>query len=51
MRMYKQQDMASAMTQVYQHTPKEMNQAFVDYVGLFKIDKVLEQRMEALLSE
>ena len=51
MRMYKQQDMVSAMIQVYKQTPKEMNQAFTNYIGLFKNDKVLEQRMEDLLSE
>lgn len=49
MRMYKQQDMAAAMVQVYQKSPAEMNQAFTDYVRLFKIDEVLGQRMESLL--
>lgn len=49
-RMYKQQDMAVAMTQVYHKTPEELNQAFTDYVRLFRIDGVLEQRMEMLLS-
>lgn len=49
--MYRQQDMTQAMTEVYRQTPEELNCAFVDYVGLFKIDPVLEQRMEALLVE
>lgn len=49
LRFYKQQDSASAMVQVYQKTPVEMNRAFTDYVRLFRIDEVLEQRMEDLL--
>lgn len=50
MRFYKQQDMISAMVQVYRRTPAEMNHAFTDYVRLFRIDEVLEQRMADLLS-
>ena len=50
LKMYKQQDMTSAMAQVYQKTPEELNQAFTDYVRLFRIDEGLEQRMEMLLS-
>ena len=46
---YKQQNMASSMEHIYQKTPAEMNQAFVDYVRLFQLDRVLEQRMETLL--
>lgn len=49
MRMFKQQDMPSAMAEVYDKTPAEMNQAFTDYVRLFGIDEDLEQRMEDLL--
>lgn len=51
LRMYAGQDMAQAVTQVYGQTPKELNRAFADYVGLFRNDPVLEQRMEALLAE
>lgn len=50
LRFYNQQDMASAMEQVYQRTPPEMNQAFADYVRLFPIDQTLSQRMEELLN-
>ena len=41
--------MEVAMIQVYQKTPEELNQAFADYVRLFRIDEVLEQRMERKL--
>lgn len=51
MRMYKQQDMVMAMMQVYKQTPKELNQAFTDYISLFRSDKALEQRMEELLTK
>lgn len=51
MRMYAQQDMRQAMMEVYGQTPDKLNCAFVDYVALFRIDPVLEQRMEALLVE
>jgi len=49
MRMFKQQDMPSAIVEVYGKTTAEMNREFADYVRLFKIDKNLEQRMEDLL--
>ena len=45
MQMYRQQNMAEAMMQVYHRTPAELNQAFMDYVRLFRIDEVLEKRM------
>ena len=51
MQMYKQQNMAEAMMRVYQKTPEELNKAFTDYVRLFRIDDVLEQRMESLMKE
>lgn len=51
LRMYQQQDMTQAMTEVYGQTPEQLNGAFVDYVALFRVDPVLEQRMEALLVE
>lgn len=50
MQMYKQQNMAEAMLLVYQNTPKGLNKAFTDYVQLFGIDEMLEQRMESLLN-
>lgn len=49
MQMFKQQDMPSAMAEVYGKTAVEMNQAFIAYVRLFRIDENLEQRMEDLL--
>lgn len=50
MRFYEQQDMASAMVQVYHKTPAEMNRAFSSYVSMFRIDEILEQRMDDLLN-
>ena len=49
-RFYEQQDMASAMVQVYHKTPAEMNRAFSSYVSMFRIDEILEQRMDDLLN-
>ena len=51
MQLYRQQDIAAGMVQVYGKEPAELNQAFADYVGLFSIDPVLEQRMAELLNE
>lgn len=51
MRMFKQQDMSSAMVKVYGKTAAEMNQDFSDYVRLFRNDEVLERRMADLLSQ
>lgn len=51
MRMYRRTDAAAAMQAVYGRTPEELNLAFTEYVRMFRIDEVLEQRMEALLSE
>ena len=48
MQMYRQQNMSDAMVQVYHRTPAELNQAFMDYVRLFRIDEVLEKRMHEL---
>lgn len=50
MQMYKQKNIAEAMPLVYQKTPEELNKAFTDYVRLFGIDEMLEQRMESLLN-
>ena len=49
MEMYKQKNMAEALTLVYQKTPEELNEAFVKYAALFRIDEVLETRMSDLL--
>lgn len=49
LQMFKQKDMPSAMAEVYGKTAEEMNQAFMAYVRLFRIDEKLEQRMEDLL--
>ena len=48
---YRQQDMVSAMVQVYQRTPGEMDLAFTDYVRLFRTDEALEHRMADLLRQ
>lgn len=51
MDFYSRQDMASAMKSVYQKTPEELNREFVSYVSLFRLDEVLEKRMELLLKQ
>lgn len=48
---YKQEDIINALKEIYNKTPLDMNQSFVDYINLFKIDEKIEQRMEALLNE
>lgn len=48
---YKQEDIINALKEIYNKTPLDMNQSFVDYVNLFKIDEKIEIRMEALLNE
>lgn len=49
LQIYRQNNIPAAMVQVYGMTPAELNQAFADYVGLFRIDGALEDRMEQLL--
>lgn len=51
MDMYRQKNIPMAMQQVYSQTPEELNQSFVEYVGLFKTDQSLEQRMEDLIGQ
>lgn len=51
LRLYRQRDMASAMVEVYQKTPAELNRAFTDYVRLFRTDDVLEARIRELLAQ
>ena len=50
MQMYKQRDISAAMVEVFKKTPEELNKEFTDYVQLFGIDEILEQRMESLLN-
>ena len=45
---YKCEDSLSAMAVVYKKSAKEFNQEFVEYVKLFQVDPVLEQRMDNL---
>lgn len=47
--LYAQQNMAQAMEKIYQKTPAELNREFAAYVRLFRVDAVLEKRMEELL--
>lgn len=49
MDFYSQQNMAQAMEAVYHKTPAELNREFEAYVGLFRMDEVLEKRIEELL--
>lgn len=49
MGMYAQQDIPRAMETVYHKTPAELNLDFESYAGIFRIDPVLEERMEDLL--
>ena len=51
MKFYKQENTKDAIKQIYNKTPKEMNQSFIDYINLFRIDEVVEQRMDALFKE
>lgn len=50
MAFYSQQDMALAMTEVFHKTPNELNHDFEAYISLFRLDAVLESRMESLLA-
>lgn len=51
LKFYKQENTKDAIKQIYNKTPKEMNQFFIDYINLFRIDEVVEQRMDALFKE
>jgi len=48
---YKYENVFEGIQQVYKKTPKELNQMFVDYVNLFRIDEVVESRMDTLFKE
>jgi len=41
--MYKSKDPVSAISAIFRKTGKELNDEFVDYVGLFKIDERIFQ--------
>ena len=51
LQLFRKKNIPAAMAQVYGKTPEQMNRDFMGYVSLFKMDEVLEQRMEALLVE
>ena len=46
--MYRKQDMETAMNEVYHKSLEELNRNFTNYVRLFPIDEVIEQRMKDL---
>ena len=48
LQFYKYEDSITALKLVYNQTIEELNSAFIDYVQLFEIDEVLEQRMDKL---
>lgn len=48
---YKQEDVLNTIKQVFEKTPTELNQLFIDYVNLFRIDEIVEQRMNTLFNE
>lgn len=50
MDMYRQSDMAEAMETVYGKSPAQLNDDFVSYTRLFRVDEGLEKRMEELLN-
>lgn len=47
--IYQCNNVAEAMSEVYQKTPAELNAEFISYVRLFRTDSILENRMNALL--
>ena len=50
-RIYQQGDIAAAMEAVYGQSSQQLNDAFVSYVRLFRLDEAVASRMETLLSE
>ena len=48
--LYQQTDTRKALQDVYHKPPTELNEEFIAYVQLFRIDPVLEKRMEELLA-
>lgn len=49
LRLYRQKNMGSGMKTVYGKTPEQLQEEFERYVGLFRLDSVVEARMEDLL--
>lgn len=45
---YKQKDVLNSIDIIYKKSIKELNQLFIDYVNLFKIDEIVIQRMNDL---
>lgn len=50
LRLYRMQDMAKALEMVYRKSPEALKREFEAYLGLFRLDAVLEKRMETLLA-
>ncbi len=48
---FEKRDVPNAMQKIYGKTPEEMNEAFVKYTSLFKMDEELEQRMAELAKD
>lgn len=51
LKMYRTQNITTALLDVYGKTPTELNRDFTDYVRLFRVDAVLEKRMEELIQK
>lgn len=49
--MYRQENIPAAMEAVYGATPEQLNERFVAYMKLFRLDAAVTARMEALLAE
>lgn len=49
--MYRKQDIEKALKQVYHKSAEELNFEFTSYISLFRIDEIIEQRMETMLSK
>ena len=51
LRLYQKQDVPAAVAEIYHKTPEALNQAFTDYLRLFKTDAALEARMKDLFGK
>ena len=49
LRLYRQENMQSGMETVYGKTPEQLQEEFERYIALFRMDSVVEARMEELL--
>ena len=49
--MYQEHDMEAAMSRVYNKSPEKLNLEFTKFIGLFKTDEAIEQRIEKKLQE